>query len=753
MWKNRRPIWLLTGSLSLWVYQTAALAQAETGGSLEEILVTAQRKAQSVQDVPISIAVVSADDITRNSIFDFTETAQLTPGVTLNTTTAALASISVRGVGPGFFAPTAQSVPIFVDEVPAAQPGAVFNTMVDVERVELLRGPQGTLYGRNAPSGAYNITTVSPGFEGVEGFINGSWSRWDANGEPAVDVRGAVNLPLTDRFAARLAGVYAETEGGIAMDSPFAREDALGGKDHRSVRLRLLFEPGPDSRLDLITNYQELEDNYSIQMYDGLVPGTGGTNPVAAIFNKFSDRRDYSERRSQSTTDVKDVALKYAWACDLTNIDFILAYQDFETSLFQNQNPFPTLDPGFTDLNLETQQTTLELRASDSGDVFDYVAGVFLSDADSDAITILDVPGAFVPSLVTQETTGAAVFGNFTFHLAEKWDFSAGLRYEDNTQDYKSTADVVGFTGDLDETLDFDHLSWSLKLSFFANDQTTAYLAIDNAYRQGGLNSYSPALGAVGIALSNPAIIETAEDFLFWDEEVSTSFEVGVKGTLLDNKMRYSLAVFYQEFEDHIIRQNAPSFDELQIVGPLYGLFFVNAEEVVTQGFEFDLIYQLSQRWTVDFRSAYFDATVGEWQDRLCELGVDPTDVGPFCPAESGSELSSLPKWNTNTQLSYFSPLDNGWTLFGTLSWTWRSKAAENSEVTNRYNDPENFVGLNVGMANDRFSVTLWGKNLTDQQELQVPTETANGDPALPPALTSGHNSGRQYGLTLGYTF
>lgn len=720
--------------------------------TLEEVVVTAQRRSQSLQDVPISMSVVSAGDMTRNSIFDFTDTAALTPGVSLNSSSAALASVTVRGVGPGFFSPVAQSVPIFVDEIPAAQPGAVFNTMIDVERVELLRGPQGTLYGKNAPSGAYNITTVAPSFDGVEGFVSGSYSRWDSNGEPTTDARGAINIPLSDKLAVRLSGVYAESEGGFDMKSPFATNDASGGKDHQSVRAKLRYQIGDSSQLQLIANYQDLEDNYALRTFDGLVPGTGGTNLVPAIFTSFSDREDFAGERSNSTTEVKDLALKYEWNGDLTNIDLILSYQDFKTSLFQNQSSFPTLTPGSTVLALDSEQMTFELRASNSGEVFDYVTGIFVSDLETNNLTDIQI-GASLPSQLVEETFGAAIFGNFTFHLADQWDLAVGIRYEDNSQDYKSTASISGFGGDLDEDLDFDHLSWSLKLNYFINDETTAYLAIDNAFRQGGLNAFTPAMGTLGALLGSPAIQATAEAFTFYDEEVSTAFEIGLKGSMLENRLRYNLALFYQEYDDHIIRQNDPTSPQLATLGALYTLVFVNAEEVVTQGVEFDLTYLLTDNWTIDFRSAYFDATVDEWATRLCTFS-DGNQQDIFCPAESGTELSNLPKYNVNTQLSYFTSLDSGWDFYSTLSWSWRSDPSIGSVVTDRYDESLNFVNLNIGLRNDTFSATAWGKNLTDEGNNTTPNLSANGDPSLPAALTTtAMNAGRQYGVTLTYNF
>ena len=732
-----------------WLSLAGATALAE---GLEEIVVTAQRTAQSLQDVPISISVVSAEDLMRNRIFDFAETADLTPGVSMNSSAASLASITVRGVGPSFFAPTAQSVPLFVDEVPASQPGAVINTLFDVERVELLRGPQGTLYGKNAPSGAYNITTVRPDASAFSGSVSGAVYQWDANNEPGLDLRTALNIPITDTLAARVAAVYAETDGGTDMKHPMAQESVTGGKDHRSLRMRLLWQPDEVTQVHLISNIQSLDDSYSWRLFDGLVPATGGSNPVPALFTNFSDREDYGALRSQATTDVHDVALKYGWDGELTNVDMILSYQTFETTLFQNQTPWPREDPGSTDFELETKQATLELRVSDSGDFLDYVAGVFVSDNDSKATTIVNLD-AFIPAVVDEETFGAAVFGNFTFHLAKQWDFSAGMRYEDNSQGYVSDVQVVGFAGDIDEQLDFNHLSWSLKLKYFANENTTAYLALDNAYRQGGINSYIPAIDAVGEALGNEAIAATSQAFLEYDEEVSTALEFGLKGNLFDNRMRYSLAVFYQEFDDHIIRQNAAQADsEIGALGALYTLVFVNAEDVVTKGFELDVAYALTDNLTIDFRSAYFDATVEEWVNRLCTSGDDDSN-GVFCPAESGSELANAPKLNTNTQLTYFGRLDSGWNYFANLAWVWRSESAMNSNITSRYDDPENLLNLTVGFNQGPLSFTVWGKNLTDELTIQTPDEVANGDPALPPALVVAPNAGRQFGLTFGYNF
>jgi len=721
---------------------------------LEEILVTAQRRTQSLQDVPISISVVSEEDLARNAIFNFAETAQLTPGVEMNATSPTLAAIKLRGVGPDFFAAgAAQSVPIFVDEVAVSQPGAVFATLVDVARIEVLRGPQGTLYGRNAPAGAYNITTIRPSTDRVAGFAQGSYSRWDNNGEPTSDVRAGLNLPLVEeQLAARFSGVYAESDGGIKMRSPLATEDSTGGKEHTSLRGSLLWQPTDRDEVHVSAGYKDLEDYYGWQSYEGLVPATGGSNPVPAIYSDFNDRTDYGNFRSGSDTDVEDLALRFYRSGGLTDIAAIVGYERFDTDFVQNQAPNPTTEEGFVQVDLETTQYTLELRASDSGQVIDYVGGLYFIYRDTTLDSFLDVDGAQVNTFVESKITGQAVFGNVTWHVGKAWDLRLGLRYDDNTDELFSDVNVAGFPAVIDEELNFDHPSWSLKVNHYINAGTTAYLAVDNAYREGAVNPYMPAVLSIGEALGSEGITQTAPLFFSTDKEVSTAFELGIKGTLRDNRLRYSANIFYQKYDDHIARLPQPNNPELDVIGAFYTLVMGNVEEVVTQGVEMEATYLFSSEWMMDFRLAYFDATIEEWNDKFCsdEYG-DP--VGDYiCPAQSGQDLNNLPKFNTNTQLRYNTGLSNGWQFFSNLSWTWRS-ASDGEGVTRSYNDALNFVNLNLGVTDGSFIVSLWGKNITDEIAGQLPGQRENGDPTQPPALSLPFTPGREVGLTLGYEF
>lgn len=284
-----------------------ALPSPAHARQLEEVVVTAQKRSESLQDVPISIAVVSGEEITELSVFDFTETAQLTPGVNFFPGVQA-AAIRLRGVGPAFFALTSpQSVAVFVDDFAQSSVGAVFSTLVDIERIELLRGPQGTLYGQNAPGGAYNITTRAPNARQLEGYVEGSYGLQHASNLDTVDVRGAVNLPLvTEKVGLRLAGAYADSDGYLEVKNPVSGENGTGGKEHKALRSRLVWLMNDEMELHWKLGYQDLDDQPVDFNVEGIVPGTGGANPIPAIDNRFDDRHYYGDFLSSAHSEIRE---------------------------------------------------------------------------------------------------------------------------------------------------------------------------------------------------------------------------------------------------------------------------------------------------------------------------------------------------------------------------------------------------------------------------------------------------------------
>ena len=721
--------------------------------ALEEIVVTAQKRTENLQDVPISISLVTAEDITALNIQDFTETAKLTPGVDLNPGLQA-AAIRLRGVGPGFFAVNnPQSVAVFVDEVAQAQVGAVFATLVDVERLELLRGPQGTLYGQNAPGGVYNISTRRPNVERLEGYLEGSYSMFDDADLATTDLRGAVNFPLIeDRLGWRLAGVYADSDGFVTIENPDSPDDTTGGKDHQALRSRMLFNATEEIELLWTMNYQDLTDYQVGFNPDGLVPGTGGSNPVPATYNDFDDRRYYGAFRSEVNADITDTSLHGSWDTDWALVEAIGFYQEFDTDSLENREPYPNGSQQFN-IDLEFEVTSLELRISDSGDVFDYVAGLYYWDRTADSLLDLQVFSAPVVGGGKETSETYSAYANVTWHINDKWDFSGGLRYDDNSLDVDAEIDLAGqFQSVLDDDFTFDHVSWSAKLRYFIDANTTAYLAADNAFKQGGFNLL---LGAAVDLGSIPGFEESgalAAEQIYYDEETSTAYEIGIKGTTDSRTVQYRVAIFYQEFDDHHISHDAPD-GSLGLVTDLFTNTITNADKVTTQGIEFDFTWLISDYWQLSNRTAYFDAEADEWSNHFCSDSEFMETGEIVCPLE-GEPLNALPQWNTNTQLAYQRLLDNGWDFYSNLSWTWQSEP-NYTDNTDRFDEDKSRFDASLGMrsADLGLDLRIWGKNLTDEDLNTNPGLKPNGDPNLPPAFEGDYYRGLEYGLTVSYSF
>ncbi len=730
---------------------------------LEEVLVTAQKREQTLQDVPISISVATAQDIADINAFNFKDLEQLTPGVSLFTGLQS-ASIRLRGVGPGFFAVNSpQSVVVFVDQFAQAQIGTVFSTLVDIERLELLRGPQGTLYGINAPGGAYNITTRSPDFEGVSGYVEGSYSQYDSSELAAYDTRGAVNVPLVDdTLALRLATVYRDDEGYIRNVNPASPDDSNGGSDTQAVRAKLRWLISDTMQLDTAANYQDLTQYVSSFAYQGQLPGTGGDTGYPAIFTKFKDRRDYGDFVGNVDGDIRDVSAHWSWEAAITNVDFLAMHQEFSTESNENRKPFPGTSEVFN-IKLDYKINTYELRVSDVLDDLNYVAGLYHFERPADGVFNVVVSATEVMGDSTGEDSGNAAYGNISYKLTDTWELGMGARYDDIDTTLDNDIRFLDFIAVVDDKLQFDHLSWSVKLSHYFNDNLTFYASADNAFKQGGFNPLVP--GVFALEEFFPEIAAFGREVATFEEETSDSYEVGMKGLLLDNHLSFALGLFYQEFQNHQIGFPA----DVPALAPLGGLFnnqIGNADEVLTRGVEFDVTYVFAEHWEAALRGAYSDPTIEEWHERLCERGEEPPLLpgqSPFpdqlyCP-KNGEALNGLPRWQTNFQLGYDHDLSDGWSLATRLNWTWQSRPARQILAESNkpdvpdvssFDEPKSRFDLSVGLLDDSLGVELklWVKNITDEDLNIDPTQYENTQ-----TLVGMQYPGREYGLTAIYSF
>ena len=755
--KKLPAVWPVVRYSLLFLPISAAMLapHVQASRTLEEVTVTAQKVEESLQDVPISISVVGAEELSELSVFDFTETAQLTPGINLFPGVQTSA-IRLRGVGPAAYAlTTPQSVAVFIDDIAQGSVGAAFATLVDIQQIELLRGPQGTLYGQNAPGGAYNIRTKTPRADIMEGYVEASYGQQNSSDLESVDIRGAVNVPLIeDTLGVRIAGVYADSDGYLKVKNPVNPESSSGGKEHEKIRTRFLWLINEDMDLAWTISYQDLEDNGVDFNVDGVVPGTGGSNPIPAVVSSFNSKEYYADFNSAADTEILDVNFQYQWDADWSNVYVMGSYQEFDTFNLDNRTPFPGFNNRF-EIQLDWDTTTAELRFSDTGDLLDYITGIYYAKRELEGFFDIDLSGVNLLGPAGGSADIKAAYANLTWHLNEQWDLTTGARYDSNDIETKSDFEFIGLNAVVDDDVSFDHVSWSLKLRHYFNQDMTGYIAIDNAYKQGGFNNLIP--GFLALEGIFPEYIPYAEQMLMFDEETSTAFEIGLKGNTLEDTLSYSFAVFYQQFDDHQITQPAGNVALMTPAADLNSLNanqLTNAEEVVTQGVEMELNYLFGQTWDALWRLSYFDATIEEWSFRLCEGGEEESPDQLLCPIDGGEPLNTLPQWNSNVQVGNVWDLSSTLFLYGRLNWSWQSSANYTTD-TSEFDEDISTWGLSLGLRSDRTGLDLrfWGKNLTDEDYNIAPTLRSDGDPSLDQPYSGRYYPGRQYGITLNYTF
>ncbi|MDX1733454.1 MAG: TonB-dependent receptor, partial [Halioglobus sp.] len=500
--------------------------------------------------------------------------------------------------------------------------------------------------------------------------------------------------------------------------------------------------------------HQDLTDNGLDFNVDGVVPGTGGDNPGPPVVKDFADNDYYADFNSEAKTDLVDAAFHFRWDAGVTNVDVLASWQDFETFNLDNRTPYPGFNNRF-EIQLDWETTTAELRFSDTGDKLDYIAGIYYAKREIDGFFDIDLSGTNLLGPAGGAGDINALFANLTFHLGDKWDLTAGARYDENEIWTKSNFAFLGFNSIVDDDVKFDNLSWSFKLRHFVSEDTTAYLAIDNAYKQGGFNNLIP--GLLALEMIFPELGDVGREMLLFDEETSTAIELGIKGNALDAQMNYSLAVFYQEFEDHQLMQPGNVTALKTPLGNLNALFanqLTNAEEILTKGVELEMNYLLGDNWDLGWRIGFFDATIEKWSYRFCEGGEEEAPDQLFCPAGGGDPLNVLPQWNSNVQLGNVRPLSPTLLAYGRLNWSWQS-AANYTRATSRFDGSISTLGLSLGLRSENagWDVRLWGKNLTDEDYNVAPTLRSDGDPAFDQPYGGRYYPGRQYGLTLNYSF
>ncbi|MBT4518598.1 MAG: TonB-dependent receptor [Halieaceae bacterium] len=633
--------------------QLPLLASGIHAAVLEEVMVTAQKREQSAQDVGISITAYTGEQMEQLGFTNAQQVTAMAPGVhTVQPNGEANYAIGIRGVASSDFTTNVESpVALYIDEVYISQMSGAGFALFDMERVEILRGPQGTLFGRNATGGLIHYITKKP-TEGMEGYVKGTIGDYDQ-----YKVEGAVGGG-SDKVAVRLSGSYNRADGYITNRLDPGTD--LNNADDTSYRLQVLFTPSED--IEFLFNARGADQDIDTGFFENVSSIRAGEltpnefNPVLGYIDNDGDvfAGDYDDP-GYNDLETRGYTGTLKWSFDNFTLTSITDFSTVERKYIEDSDASPAPVFNFF-LNTDAEQFSQEIRLDGETDSFKWVAGFYYMDLDIqdsngaitdpfigpvyDEIGIPRTPGseAGLNNPYRSELESMSVFGQLEFALSDSVNLIVGGRYIDDEKDFSYSINAVEFVDP--EAKDFDasgNLAQMIELAAYAGDRsdkewsaraqldwsmsedTMLYTSWNRGVRGGGYNApifpLSPPLG-----YDDPTMT--------YDPEQLDAYEFGFKGSYLDGKMRMNGAVYYYDYAD-------------------YQAFYITGIDTITFNTDADSIGGELE----------IQASPTEGLDIL--LGFAYNDVDVDLPGGDGPSIQS-PKLNMNALIRYEWPAFGG---------------------------------------------------------------------------------------------
>lgn len=764
------------------------------------IIVQTRRRDEALQDVPAVVDAVTSESVAKLNIRDFKEVERLVPGLELNKEANGVGgSAKLRGVNFDITASGLNpTVEFYMNDAPITA-GLVLQQMFDVDQIEVQRGPQGTLRGRASPSGSITVTTRKPDLYGIGGTINTT-----ANDIGTINVNGAIGLPIVEGIAAiRVAGVWDENEldrvrpigGG---HDPFARTKA--------GRVSALLQPLDWLRFEGL--YQRMDRRS--RAYDQSA-SFSEVNPDAPLSPVYIDTRDRQSILEEPRT-VRQRYNIYNWRAEANLAGQTLIYQgqrytqkvDAATNQ-DNANFFPGGD-FFQVTHSRAKSTSHEIRLQNESrvlDIFDYVVGFFdqKSDTPTDLTnpTVVRLPQSFGGGIATivdtpiSRTGGSheqSFFGNLSVRIGETTEIAGGVRHID----YHSEGALV-VSGSTVATDGQDAKEWIYSASVKHN--FTPDLMV---YASTG-SSWRPGINVIGDFNLNRSDLENS--FLNLPAETSKSYEIGLKSTLLDGRMRFNITGYHQKFKNYPYRVGNSvyyvdtAFDRAsgRTFERVNTFNFVGAVPVEVNGIEGDLSLEVTDRWNLRAVASYSLGKIKNGSVPCNDLNGDGApDIVTTAPtldelkaAVGSNNLSAcevtqraafLPPFSASIQSEYNLPISSkvGGYVRGLISYNGKSK----TDPTSIYDDVDAYalVNLYAGIrdTDGMWEISLFAKNLfktekalsrsnpliTNYRQLGFNGEFSNGRPVFTGPTSASFTSTytgvtmtppREFGINVRYSF
>ncbi|BFM17349.1 TonB-dependent receptor [Maricurvus nonylphenolicus] len=750
--------------------------------ALEEVVVTAQRREESISDVPLSVTAIDSEAMAVAQLDNISNIAVVSPSVQFNSTNIASSSgnIIMRGLGTVGNSRTFEGgVGVFIDGVYRTRAGAALESFLDMEGMQILRGPQGTLFGKNTSAGAVLISSAEPSLEGESGRYKFQMGNYGNR-----TIKGSYNQPLNEKSAIRIAAIYDEDDGyfedvNLGLDT--------NGKDTKAVKAQLLVTPTDNVSFRFIADYLESSglccygtsdylDGAVTTLTDSLALAGGNRLPSA-------DNEDFeTAMNSRNRQDVTDKGL--VWKIDYElkggSLNSITAYREYEVKQTEVDADFHPVDLLQLDESFKSEFFSQEFTFHGEFEPWqaDYIVGLFLSYEDIDMDrnlywgqdaqayydaslgaalslppgTVSAPAGLWSHEIMEATAESRAIFVHSDFTLTEQWNMVVGLRYSEEEKegefgrdffDLQLSAFVDPICASLglaspcvapanpftfigiqpgpaykDDMVD-RAFSGTWALQYRPNEHAMWYFSYNHGFKAGGVTVDANAAGQVA---NNPDFGGTPLDPAYDPEKVD-AYELGLKATYWQGRARSNVALFYNDIED---------LQVAQFVGLRFTI--LNADSAKNYGVEIENLVQMTETL-----SANLDVI---WMP-YAKYGEDDT----ISDALSDQRMRWAPHVAANTAISMDVPLSDDLSLTGQLQYIYKSSRFASTSIEGIKLGHLDIFNLNLGLrsASMGWVIELWAQNLADKTY----STTVFNSPGQAGDLNTYLGAPRTYGLTI----
>ena len=700
----------------------------------EEVLVTAEKRSESLQDLSQAITVLTGEDLDTRQVTSFVDLSAIAPGVNIAKNEGFKTVITIRGVGneANQNAIANPSVSYHLDGIYVASPFALQTDFLDLERIEVLRGPQGTLFGQNSTGGAINVVTTAPSMDSSFGKADLTLGDYGL-----IKARAAYNLPLSDTLAVR-ASIISNKRDGFTDNLTLGQD--LDDANSLSARVRVLYEPSDNFRANFTAQYFDEDRNGAAQK--GLLDPTPGARKL-----RQNSIAEY-ELESQLYSAVLE------WDFEKFSVKSLTSYQD-DDILIRRDNDRNDLDflPPFAQLpssyDPETnKQTTItqEVNLVSSEPLFgklDWVAGVFYLDTDVE-ISILErldfgFDGTFDPFTIETiyayggdvgfisdskpERDSTSMYGQGTWNLSETWRTVFGLRYTED-EVYSSVTNYYGREGTDILEIESDKVTGRLVVEHDINDSTMLFGSFTKGFKPGGSN----------LTYGTEAVVAPIVVLPIFNEEIVNAYEIGLKTDLADGRARLNAAAFYYDYKNLQYQATDPE---------VFNGGVGNIPESEIFGAELEFSAFLSDSLILDARMAWLDTEITS--DHLALDNVQSEAAGNALLGQgfdlfsdeiqiaradqiqnvNGNELAKTPSFTGNLSLNWTKELEAWGEMRSTLQYTYRGDFKHrifnnaDTDIVPSYDVLDLVIGFYPG-AGESWHAELVAKNLTDEDGINA---------------------------------